>query len=166
MASACLPFLFQAVEIAGVPYWDGGYMGNPALFPLFYKTGIPDILIVQINPIERNETPKTARDIQDRLNEITFNGALMGEFRVMDFVNRLIDDGKLLEQEYMRTRAHRIEGGKVLAAFAASTKTRASWTMIEQLRGYGRARRRKEWLAANYDKIGVESTLDLRMAYK
>ena len=93
MASACLPDLFQAVEIAGVPYWDGGYMGNPALFPLFYKTGCPDILIVQINPIERNELPKTARDIQDRLNEITFNGALMGEFRAMDFVNRLIDAG-------------------------------------------------------------------------
>ena len=98
MASACLPFLFQAVEIAGVPYWDGGYMGNPALFPLFYKTASPDILIVQINPIERNETPKTARDIQDRLNEITFNGALMGEFRAMDFVNRLIDKGKLSER--------------------------------------------------------------------
>jgi NTE family protein len=165
MASACLPYLFQAVEIAGVPYWDGGYMGNPALFPLFYKTGCADILIVQINPIERNELPKTARDIQDRLNEITFNGALMGEFRAMDFVNRLIDDGTLAGDGYMRTRVHRIEGGKLLAPFAASTKARASWSMIQELHGYGRAAA-QEWLAANYDKIGVESTLDLRMAYK
>src|ERR1700730_9478823 len=117
MASACLPYLFQAVEIGGVPYWDGGYMGNPALFPLFYKTACPDIVIVQVNPIERKETPKSARNIQDRLNEITFNGALMAEFRVMDFVNRLIDDGKLPRDQYMRTRAHRIEGGKFLAPF-------------------------------------------------
>ncbi|MGO9673186.1 MAG: patatin-like phospholipase family protein [Methylocella sp.] len=165
MASACLPFLFQAVEIAGVPYWDGGYMGNPALFPLFYKTGCADILIVQINPIERNELPKTARDIQDRLNEITFNGAVMGEFRAMDFVNRLIDKGRLSGDEYMRTRVHRIEGGKFLAPFAASTKVRASWPMMEQLHDYGRIAAR-EWLAANYDKVGVESTLNLRMAYK
>jgi NTE family protein len=165
MASACLPFLFQAVEIAGVPYWDGGYMGNPALFPLFYKTGCADILIVQINPIERNELPKTARDIQDRLNEITFNGAVMGEFRAMDFVNRLIDKGRLSGEQYMRTRVHRIEGGKFLASFAASTKVKASWSMIQELHGYGRAAA-KEWLAANYDRIGVESTLDLRMAYK
>jgi NTE family protein len=166
MASACLPFLFQAVEIAGVPYWDGGYMGNPALFPLFYKTRVPDILIVQINPIQRNETPKMARDIQDRLNEITFNGALMGEFRAMDFVNRLIDDGKLSGDDYMRTRAHRIDGGELLAAFAASTKTRASWSMMQELHGFGREAAR-QWLAENYDRIGVESTLDLRrMAYQ
>ena len=125
----------------------------------------PDILIVQINPIERNELPKTARDIQDRLNEITFNGALMGEFRAMDFVNRLIDEGRLSGDEYMRTRPHRIEGGKLLASFAASTKARASWTMIEQLHDFGRIAA-QEWLAANYDKIGVEGTLDLRMAYK
>ena len=108
--------------------------------------------------------PKTARDIQDRLNEITFNGALMGEFRAMDFVNRLIDKGRLSGDDYMRTRPHRIDGGAALAPFAASTKARASWTMIEQLHGFGRAAA-KEWLAANYDKIGVEGTLDLRMAY-
>ncbi len=165
MASACLPYLFQAVEIAGVPYWDGGYMGNPALFPLFYETACPDILIVQINPIVRDKTPKTARDIQNRLNEITFNGALMGEFRAMDFVNRLIDKGKLSGEDYMRTRPHRIDGGKFLAPFAASTKIDASWSMIEQLHGFGREAAR-QWLAENYDKIGVEGTLDLRMAYK
>jgi NTE family protein len=102
MASASLPYLFQAVEIDGVPYWDGGYMGNPALFQLFYKTACPDIVIVQINPIERDEVPRSAHEIQDRLNEITFNGALMGELRAIDFVNRLIDSGKLSRDDYMR----------------------------------------------------------------
>ncbi|PNG25571.1 patatin-like phospholipase family protein [Methylocella silvestris] len=165
MASACLPFLFQAVEIDGAPYWDGGYMGNPALFPLFYKTGCSDILIVQINPIERLETPKTARDIQDRLNEITFNGALMGEMRAMDFVNRLLEKGKLSRDDYMQTRAHRIDGGDLLASFAASTKVDASWPMIQKLHAFGRDSTKK-WLAENFDKIGVEGTLNLRMAYK
>ncbi len=165
MASACLPFLFQAVEIDGVPYWDGGYMGNPALFPLFYQTGCADILIVQINPVERDSLPKKAREIQDRLNEITFNGAMMGEFRAMDFVNRLIDEGKLSGDDYMRTRVHRIGGGQLLAPFAASTKIDASWELIQQLHGIGREAA-KQWLSENYDKIGVEGTLDLRMAYK
>jgi NTE family protein len=165
MASACLPFLFQAVEIDGVPYWDGGYMGNPALFPLFYETKCPDILIIQINPIERDKTPKTARDIQDRLNEITFNGALMGEFRAMDLVNRLIDKGKLSAKDYLRTRPHRIDGGEFLASFAASTKVEASWSMMQRLRDFGRDAA-KRWLAENYDKIGLEGTLDLRLAYR
>jgi NTE family protein len=91
MASAGLPYLFQAVAIGGVPYWGGGYMGNPALFPLFYKTACPDIVIVQINPIERDAVPRSAHEIQDRLNEITFNGTVMSELRAIDFVNRLIN---------------------------------------------------------------------------
>ncbi len=164
MASACLPFLFQAVEIEGVPYWDGGYMGNPALFPLFYKTGCADIMLVQINPIERDSTPRNARDIQDRLNEVTFNGALMGEMRAMDFVNRLIEKGKLSSKDYMRTRMHRIDGGHFLAPFSASSKLDASWSMIKQLHDFGR-QAAKQWLDENYDKIGVEGTVDLRMAY-
>ncbi len=164
MASACLPFLFRAVEIEGLPYWDGGYMGNPALFPLFYKTGCSDIVLVQVNPIERDDTPHKARDIQDRLNEVTFNGALMGELRAMDFVNRLIDSGKLSRDEYMRTRMHRIDGGPFLASFSAASKLDASWTMIKQLHDFGR-KAAKQWLDENYDMIGVEGTLNLRMAY-
>ena len=96
MASACLPTVFQAVEIDGVPYWDGGYMGNPALFPLIDETMTDDILLVQINPLERRQTPRTAREIHDRLNEITFNGNLLRELRAVAFVKRLIEDGKTL----------------------------------------------------------------------
>jgi NTE family protein len=90
MASACLPTVFQAVEIDGVPHWDGGYMGNPALFPLYYETMTDDILLVQVNPLARRQTPRTAREIHDRLNEITFNGNLLRELLAVAFVKRLI----------------------------------------------------------------------------
>jgi NTE family protein len=161
LASACLPFLFQAVEIDGVPYWDGGYMGNPAIFPLFYKTSCPDIVIVQINPIERKATPRSVREIQDRLNEITFNGALLRELRVIEFVSRLVDAGKLSKTEYMRPFIHRIDGGEMLGAFSASSKLNTSWSTIEALREAGRATA-TAWLVANFDALGRQGTLDLR----
>ncbi|WP_036255196.1 patatin-like phospholipase family protein [Methylocapsa acidiphila] len=164
MASACLPNLFQAVVIDDVPYWDGGYMGNPALFPLFYKTACPDIVIIQVNPIERDETPRSARDIQNRLNEITFNGALMSEMRAIDFVDRLVDSGVLSRDNYMRPFVHRIDGGRLLEPFSAATKLDASWSLISQLHGFGRAAAR-QWLDSHYDAIGKRGTLDLRMAY-
>jgi NTE family protein len=165
MASACLPNLFQAVEIDGVPYWDGGFMGNPALFPLFYKTACPDIVIVQINPVERDVVPRSAHEIQDRRNEITFNGALMGEMRAIDFVNRLVNSGKLSRDDYMRCFVHRIGGGSLLAPFPASSKLNASWSLISKLHGLGREAA-KQWLDETYDSIGREGTLDLRMAYR
>jgi len=93
MASACLPTVFQAVEIDGVPYWDGGYMGNPALFPLFDETMTDDILLVQINPLERRQTPRTVSEINNRLNEITFNSTLLRELRAVAFVQRLLEEG-------------------------------------------------------------------------
>jgi len=164
MASACLPLLFQAVEIDGVPYWDGGYRGNPPLFPLFYKTVCPDILIVQINPIERRETPRSARDIQDRLNEINFNGTLMSEMRAVDFVNRLIDSGRLAREHYMRANLHRIDGGAYLRPLSTASKLDASLALIEELHGFGR-KAAEQWLAKNFDSIGKEGTLDLRMAF-
>ena len=95
LASACLPFMFQAVEIDGEAYWDGGYMGNPAIFPLIYDASLPDVVIVHINPIGRPDVPTTARDIINRINEISFNSSLMREMRAIAFVTRLIDEGEL-----------------------------------------------------------------------
>ena len=94
MASACLPAVFQAVTIDGVPYWDGGYIGNPVIFPLFHGTAGEDVLIVQINPVERRELPTSAHDIADRVTEITFNASLLAEYRAIEFVSRLIDQGR------------------------------------------------------------------------
>ena len=127
LASACLPTVFQAVEIDGEPYWDGGYTGNPALFPLFYETRTDDILLVQINPVERRETPRTTRAILDRLNEITFNANLLRELRAVAFVSRLIAEGRLSGDKYKNVRLHRVDGTGVLDAFEASLRMRAEW---------------------------------------
>jgi NTE family protein len=164
LASACLPTLFPAVMIGEEPYWDGGYTGNPPLFPLFYETATDDILLVQINPIERRETPLTAREIQNRLTEVTFNANLLGELRAIEFVGRLIDAGRLPTDRYKRVRMHRIAGGAKLDAFAAASRLTAEWAFLQELRDLGRAAA-KEWLAANYAAIGHHATLDLRAAY-
>ncbi|MGO4573694.1 patatin-like phospholipase family protein [Microvirga sp. 2TAF3] len=164
LASACLPMIFKAVEIDGEPYWDGGYTSNPALFPLFYETRTDDILLVQINPIERRSTPRTAQEIQNRMTEITFNANLLHELRTIEFVTRLIDDGKLSTKDYKRVLMHRIHGGRKLDEFTASSRLNARWEFFKELKDLGRATAR-QWLSDNYQAIGRESTLDLRAAY-
>lgn len=161
MASACLPFLFQAIEIDGEAYWDGGYMGNPPLYPLFYKTETNDTIIVQINPLERSETPKTARDILNRVNEITFNATLSRELRTIDFVTRLIDEGRLDRDKYMRVNLHRIEANDDITPLSASSKLNAEWAFLSHLRGLGK-RTGENWLQENFAMIGKDSTLDLK----
>jgi NTE family protein len=164
MASACLPTIFQAVTIEGEPYWDGGYMGNPAIYPVIYGADALDVVLVQINPVERRMLPRTAREIQGRLNEITFNGGLLRELRAIDFVTRLIEEGKLSERDYKRLRLHRIDGEGVLDDVTAATRLTPTWSLVGDLRDRGRATA-KAWLAANYDALGTRGTLDLRAAY-
>jgi len=167
MASACLPHLFQAVEIDGVPYWDGGYMGNPALFPFFSETQSEDILLVQINPVERAETPRAARDILNRLDEITFNASLLREFRAIEFVNRLIGDGKLDNGEYKNIRLHRVAADEALKPLSASSKFNTEWQFLELLRDIGRAAT-EDWLELEAHKVGKEPGLVLEeeIAYR
>jgi NTE family protein len=165
MASACLPTVFQAVEIEGVPYWDGGYGGNPPLYPLFYGAKTDDILLVQVNPVERRETPHTAQEINNRLNEITFNAGLLRELRAVDFVAELIDAGKLSKDEYKRVLMHRIDGTGVLDDLEASSKLNAEWNFFQRLRDAGRATAQR-WLEKHYDSIGREATLDLPHLYQ
>jgi len=161
LASACLPFLFQAVEIDGVPYWDGGYMGNPALFPFFNSCASPDVLLIQINPLERKETPKTAREILNRVNEITFNASLLKEFRAIDFVSRLIDEGKLDPQHYTQVLLHRIEDESAMREASVSSKLNGEWAFLCHLRDLGRAATER-WLATDYAAVGERSTVDVR----
>ncbi len=165
LASACLPTIFKAVEIDGEPYWDGGYTSNPALFPLFYETKTDDILLVQINPIERRSTPHTAEEIRNRLTEITFNANLLHELRAVEFVTRLIDEGKLSTEDYKRVRMHRIHGNAKLDEFAASSRLNARWEFFKDLKNLGRSAAR-QWLTENYDSVGQESTLHLHQAYQ
>ncbi|KGM87746.1 putative esterase of the alpha-beta hydrolase superfamily [Roseovarius mucosus DSM 17069] len=165
MASACLPQLYQAVEIDGVPYWDGGYMGNPALFPLYGKTGTDDIVVIQINPIERKGAPRSAQDIQNRMNEISFNASLLKELRAIDFVDRLIAQDKLSTEHYRPVKVHLIENEAALKPMGASSKMNVEWAFLTRLRDIGRDTA-AAWLDANYDRIGKESTIDLRAMFQ
>jgi len=169
MASACLPYLFHAVEIGREAYWDGGFTGNPALFPFFTATRSEDIILVQINPVRRDEVPTTTQDIVERVSEITFNASLLREFRAIDFVNRLIDEGKLPdgmlgENRYKRNRLHRIDATAALAAHKASSKMDTSWSFFQELRDAGREAA-KDWLKKNFSAIGERATLDLRKEF-
>lgn len=164
MASACLPTIYQAVEIDGEHYWDGGYMGNPPIFPIFYGTRLTDVLIVQVNPVERRQLPRSAREIENRLNEITFNSSLLRELRAIEFVTRLIDDGKLSADEYTHAHLHRIDGGDHLTMLSASSKLNTEWAFLEHLRDIGRSAA-AEWLEANATQVGHKSTLDLRAMF-
>ena len=166
MASSCLPRLFRAVDIDGEPYWDGGYAGNPPLWPLFYETDCRDTVIVQINPIERHTTPHSAQEIADRVNEITFNAALLGELRAADFVARLIERGALKEGEgYRRELLHRIGGAGKLESFGAASKFDVTWSFLTALCELGRQATRK-WIEENFAAIGERSTLNIDQALR
>ncbi|MBX9932235.1 MAG: patatin-like phospholipase family protein [Methylobacterium sp.] len=165
MASACLPTVFQAVEIDGVPHWDGGYLGNPPLYPLYRGAETRDIVLIQINPVERRETPRTPQEIQDRLNEITFNGNLLRELRAIDFVEGLIDEGVLGQGDYRRLLVHRIDGRGALDEYQASSRLDARWRVFERLRDLGRAAA-QGWLAECYDDIGRRCSLDMAATYQ
>ena len=165
MASACLPLVFQAVEIAGVPYWDGGYMGNPALFPFFDGSSAHDVVIVQINPITRSGAPRSAREILNRMNEITFNSSLLREFRAIDFVSRLLDNGKLDPADYKQVLIHRIAAEESVNPLGASSKMNAEWAFLDYLFEIGQ-RAADDWLRENFKHLGKNSTLDIRAMYQ
>jgi len=164
LASACLPQLFRAVQIDGEPYWDGGYSGNPALWPLIYNTDALDLLLVKINPLVRVGTPDTPDEIADRVNEITFNAGLVSEMRAIAFVDKLIAEGRVQPGEYKHLRLHMVadEGG--LAPLNASSKLNTERAFLEALHALGRAAADR-WLQAHRASVGVRSTLDLRSTF-
>lgn len=164
LASACLPFLHQAVEIDGEAYWDGGYMGNPAIFPLIYHCRSPDVVIVHINPIERPDVPNTARDIMNRINEISFNSSLMREMRAIAFVSRLIEEGKLAETDVKRMRIHAVEAQDVMQGLGVASKLNADWEFLLHLHEIGRERA-SAWLEGDFAHVGERSGVDLEARY-
>ncbi len=163
MASACLPDLFKAVEIAGEHYWDGGYMGNPCLFPLIYHTTCRDIVILHINPIERPDVPMAASDIANRVNEITFNSSLLRELRAIAFVESMIGRGWIKDEYRARLKRvllHSIRADAALRDLSVASKFSCDWDFLCMLRDRGRAETTR-WLAKNYDAIGERSSIDL-----
>jgi NTE family protein len=164
MASACLPMVFQAVEIDGDHFWDGGYSGNPAIHPLIYRCESRDIVLVQINPIQRTTLPTKPGEIMDRMTEITFNAALIAEMRAVDFVKRLLAEGKLDPAHYKDVLMHRIDGGQALEKFTAASKSSTDKSLIHSLRDLGIVCG-KEWLAKRFDALGVKSTVNIARDY-
>ena len=164
LASACLPFLSQAVEIDGEYFWDGGYMGNPALFPLIYDCQSCDIVVVHVNPTERPEIPKTAPEIINRVNEISFNSSLFREMRAIAFVTKLIDEGRIDDCSLRRMHIHAIDADDVMQKLGATSKLNADGDFLLRLRqvGYNRA---DQWLQSHLEMIGVKSTIDIRAKY-
>jgi NTE family protein len=158
MASAALPYVFRAVEIDGVPYWDGGYSGNPALLPLVQSTDSNDVLIVQIIPIERPSTPTSAREIIHRISEITFNASLTSELSTLALISRLVEDGKLKGAAgFRRINLHRIAlHGRRLSA---ASRLKTDYDFFQMLHRAGR-RAARRFLDAHYDDIGARSTIE------
>lgn len=165
MASACLPWLFQAVEIDGVPYWDGGFTGNPALWPLFETCESDDVVLVQINPVRRPGAPRTARDIINRVNEITFNASLLRDLRAVDFVARLIEAERLEGTGYRKMLMHAIADEAALAELGASSKFNVEPEFIDMLFGKGRAAA-DAWLRTQLRHVGQRSTVNVRKLFQ
>lgn len=160
MASACLPTLFQAIEIDGEAYWDGGYTGNPALFPL-YKPELPDdIVIVNINPLERRELPIRAQNILNRINEISFNSSLFRELRAIDFVRRLIADGRMPQGAMKDVLVHMISDDRLMNDLGVTTKLVPSPILMQRLKRAGQVAA-DTFLSAHLNDLGERATVDL-----
>ncbi|MCW7754279.1 patatin-like phospholipase family protein [Desulfobotulus sp. H1] len=164
MASACLPLMFQAVEIDGEAYWDGGYIGNPALYPLVEDTATRDLIVVQINPMVRDTLPKTSREIINRINEITFNSSLIKELRSIELLHQIIASAKLDSQQYRDIFVHIIHAHEDLKGLEASSKMNAEWSYLQYLnkRGWQWADR---FLADHFEDLGQRSTFNLKSLF-
>lgn len=161
LASTCLPMIHQTIEIGGEAYWDGGYLGNPALFPLSYESPCSDILLVQINPFEQAELPQSSVEIYNRLNEITFNASLLAELRAIAFVGRLVEDKAVDPKRYRQMHVHAIGGNSAFAALGAASKYNAEMEFLDHLKEMGQAAA-DAWLSHHADAIGKHSSLDLK----
>ncbi len=170
LASACLPTLFQAVEIDDPQtgrreaYWDGGYSGNPALFPLFADRLPADIVIVNINPLERDSVPTTPHQIQNRINEISFNSSLLRELRAIGFVQRLLADGTLSTERMNRVLVHMIADDALMNELSVATKTIPNGIVLDRLKSAGRIAA-ETFLAAHKGDLNNRSTVDLAEMY-
>jgi NTE family protein len=159
LASACLPTMFRAIEIDGEAYWDGGYAGNPTITPLIRESDAHDTILVQINPRERPDTPRSATEILNRLNEISFNSPLLKELRMIALLRQVADPGTGEGARWAQMRTHWIGTDKLLE-FGASSKLNAEWDFLTMLRTEGR-RAASKFLDADGGDLGLRSTADL-----
>jgi NTE family protein len=173
MASACLPLLFHAVSIEGEDYWDGGYVGNPALLPLIAEAPAHDLVLVQINPSARQGTPRSPQEIMNRLNEITFNNSLIQQMRAVAILKQALEaEGPRpggprrnpLFESVANLLVHRIEAEEPLGRLDDLSKLNPQWDALVRLHGLGR-RAADAWLDRCFDALGARSTVDLAVDY-
>jgi NTE family protein len=164
LASACLPTVFRAVEIGGEAYWDGGYMGNPAIFPLIYQGASRDVIVIHVNPLRRPDIPRRANEIGDRVNEISFNSSLMREMRAIAFVQKLIDENRLDRDLYKFMLMHEIRDDEAMAAYGIDSKFETDWGFLTELRDLGRTVASR-WLETSARHVGERSTTPIKDLY-
>jgi len=162
LASSCLPFLMHAIEINGERYWDGGFIGNPALFPVIYECNACDIILVHVTPTRRPDLPVTANSILSRMQEVSVSSSLMREMRAVAYVNTLINQGKMTDGKQILV--HEIEAADAISELPNSSKLNGDWNFLLYLHDVGR-RHADEWLASKFDRLGVESSVDLHTEY-
>lgn len=162
LASSCLPFITHAAEIGGERYWDGGFIGNPALFPLIYECEARDIVLVQVTPAQRPDFPVTANSILSRMQEVSVNSSLMREMRAVAFVNKLVDEGRMTGGKYVLF--HTVEAADAIGTLPHSSKFNGEWDFLLHLFNLGR-KRADDWLALTFDHLGVASSIDLQTKY-
>jgi NTE family protein len=167
LASTCLPFLFKAVEIDGEHYWDGGYRGNPPLYPFFYRSRSSDIVLIHVNPIERDDVPVTSPEIFNRINEISFNSSLQSELRAIAFVQKLLNEDWLKPgfRERLRCiRMHSVRSDRSIIDLSVASKLSVDWSFLSALKERGRAIA-GAWLDENFNAIGEKSSVDIRAMF-
>jgi NTE family protein len=170
LASTCLPTMFQAVELKDPDtgkceaFWDGGFVGNPALFPLFYETDSSDIVIVHINPMQRDEVPRTTREIANRMNEVSFNASLMFELRSINFVRRLIEAGAVRPGDMKNVLVHSVKDDKIMGKLGVATKSQPDAVLLRALKSAGRVAM-DGFLTTHWDDIGQRPTIDLQAMF-
>jgi NTE family protein len=165
LASACLPLLFRAVEIDGESYWDGGYLANPPITPLITECVSKDVVIIQINPMNRNAAPTSAREILNRVNEISFNSSLVREMNGIATLSRLINRGRLEHDQIAPVNFHLIQAEAQMRLLGSSSKFNADWSFLSYLHDLG-VETADRWLTENFDRIGHGSTLDMFSTYE
>jgi NTE family protein len=167
LASSCLPTVFHAVDIDGESYWDGGYLADPPLFPFVYECKSRDLLVVMTNPLERDVVPRAPNEILDRLNEISFNSALIAEMRAIAFVQKLLDEDWLKPSHRSRLKnmlVHVVRADGILSGLGSETKFATSLSFLIDLRDRGRSAA-DQWLGANFEQVGRRSSIDLRRTF-
>jgi NTE family protein len=162
LASSCLPFLMHAVEINGEPYWDGGFIGNPAFFPLIYQCEACDIVLIHVTPARRSDFPATSNAILSRMQEVSVNSSVMREMRAIAAVNKWISQGKMTSGKEILV--HIIEEVDAISKLPHSSKLNADWEFVLYLHAIGR-RCAENWLASNSNRLGIESSIDLETKY-